>query len=317
MKKIILINILIMLILIMVLEWVSFLIAFNKNINLFENEVKINKIKYYLNHKSCYVPGKEEFEGEMRPIEYRSSQKKPIILLGDSFTHGNRLKDNETFSYKLANYTNKTVINRGICGEGLGEIYRQLTDDEILNRFPSDTEYFIYTFIPDHIERSFRFRNCELSYFYITRYKLHNNKLEFIDSNKNIFSIFNYFYIKALLENYIYLIQIHDTKKTYNLFYKYIEEIYKIIKTKFPNSKFVILYMYDIFDSREDDGKFNINDLKKVKEKNKDIIILDSLELCPQLKENKYWMFDGHPSTQAWDILVPEISKKLELNTNK
>ena len=62
MKKIILINILIMLILIMVLEWVSFLIAFNKNINLFENEVKINKIKYYLNHKSCYVPGKEEFE---------------------------------------------------------------------------------------------------------------------------------------------------------------------------------------------------------------------------------------------------------------
>src|SRR3989344_6136722 len=48
--------------------------------------------------------------------------KKKVIFLGDSYTFGWRLKDDETFPYYFGNLTNNNVINLGMGGFGIGHM---------------------------------------------------------------------------------------------------------------------------------------------------------------------------------------------------
>ena len=59
----------------------------------------------------------EKFCGKTK-IEYRETkeEKNPIVVLGCSYAYGQGLKDKETFSYLLSEYTSRPVISFAHCG---------------------------------------------------------------------------------------------------------------------------------------------------------------------------------------------------------
>ena len=316
MKKFILINLLIIFIIFIFAELTSYIILMHKykeriihfnNIVKSESKINIPSLKYVkvttLNKQNLICK-----DWCLRPVEYRNPKLKPIILFGCSFTAGFGLENNETFSYKLAQYTNRSVYNRGRSGTGLPFLYYQLSDNEIIKELPKNPEYIIFTLIPNHFPRLFRYRNFVLTGEHTLRYKIQDNKLV---EDKIKFPFLHSFFTSIVIEEYLENKNSLDTKKVTDLTLKIFDESYKIIKEKFPNTKFVILYYEGPWDKK------NIYDnlLKEISKISNDIIIIHINEKLPQLTEkDEYWLEDkAHPSSKAWDLIVPMISKELNL----
>lgn len=326
MKKFLLyaINLFLLFLILIFLEYYCYSGMYDKNEDLLLYNHKIKKacslkekIHFYVQnvfppHDYSFSNYVQKIYENLRPVEYRNKSKNPVIIFGCSFAFGHNLNQNETFSYKLANYTDRTVYNRAYGGQGIPFFYYQLNDEALMKTFPSNSEYIIYVFIRDHINRNLRLFSWEMYNLKLINYKLKNNKLKLVNNN-NIFSYLNYFYLVKYIKSIIYGFEIKNRDKKEKLFFKYIEESDKIIKEKFPQAKFVILYMYDPVDTNFDDS-FDFNYLYEVvKNINPNIILLNSTKLCPSLTSVNYWLKDGHPNAKAWDLLVPEISKKLEM----
>ncbi len=196
-------------------------------------DIKIPLIKY----SKTQLPSKELLYNDLRPIEYKNSDKQAIILFGCSYTYGFGLNENETFSRKLADYTNRTIINRGRSGTGIPFLYYQLNDTEVINQFPKNPEYIIFTLIPDHFPRLFRYRNFVMTGEHTLRYKIKDNELV-IDKpiNPTIHSLFT----SIIIEEYLEQKNATNKNKVDMLFKKLMEESYKKIKDNFPNTKFVV-----------------------------------------------------------------------------
>ena len=65
---------------------------------------------YYLNHN-------EESNGQgLRWYEIKDTDKKRILLIGDSVVYGLGIKFNETFAYRLQQISNYDIINAGVGG---------------------------------------------------------------------------------------------------------------------------------------------------------------------------------------------------------
>lgn len=73
-----------------------------------------------------------------------------------------------------------------------------------------------------------------------------------------------------------------------------------------PNIKLVILFYWD--------GADSIIQLKQALE-NKNIILIHAFDLTDEnLQTSKYKQSENnHPRAEAWNLLVPKISKKIEL----
>jgi GNAT superfamily N-acetyltransferase len=82
--------------------------------------------------------------------------KAPILTVGDSFTFGDQVDDDETWPAYLEAILGRPVLNGGVFGYSLGQSV--LRAEEILARMPAD--YLIVSVFPDDISR------CE----YSTRY---------------------------------------------------------------------------------------------------------------------------------------------------
>lgn len=76
-----------------------------------------------------------------------------ILAVGDSFTFGDEVSDNETWPAILERLTKKKVINGGVFGYGLDQTY--LRAEQLIDIYHPDT--LIVSFIHDDIER------CQLS----------------------------------------------------------------------------------------------------------------------------------------------------------
>jgi len=77
----------------------------------------------------------------------------PILVVGDSFTFGDEVSDNETWPAILESYLHREVINAGVFGYGLDQTYLRAV--KVLSTHKP--EFLIFSFIPDDVHR------CELS----------------------------------------------------------------------------------------------------------------------------------------------------------
>lgn len=316
-KKFLFIVIINLIVLFFIVELCSYIFLCNKYKDDIINYLKITTGKDikipYIPYVKVSTQDRNSLLSNFRPVEYRNPDKKPIILFGCSYIYGFGLDENQTFSKKLADYTGRTVINRGRFGTGLPFLYYQLSDNMVINELPKNPEYIIYTLIPDHFPRLFRYRTWVMSGEQALRYKIKNNNLI---EDKSVFPLLHSFFTSIVIEEYISIKNTHNREKTNKLFVKLLSESNKLIKEKFSSSvsehpKFVIIY----FECPLDLPDLYQNEINSIQNISSDIIFFNVLEEVPEIKDRKYWLEDEcHPNAQAWDRIVPILVEKLHLN---
>ena len=95
----------------------------------------------------------------------------PVLAVGDSYTFGDQVPDSDTWPAQLEQLSRRRVINAGVDGYGVDQIF--LRAQHLLNRYRFSA--VIFSFIPDDIRRSqmsvmfatakpyFDFKNGELT----------------------------------------------------------------------------------------------------------------------------------------------------------
>lgn len=246
----------------------------------------------------------EEYKLHLRPVNYKKSNKRPVLFFGCSFTEGLGLKNEQTLAYKISELSNRTTYNRGKSSTGPQFMYYQLNDKNFKKEVP-DAEYIIYTFIWAHFERLYNYRTCRFIKYLNLRYKIVNNHLVEVDT------IFPPIYSLYTVKNIQYDIEKRKTiqeEKDNKMFNLMMEECYKLAQEKYPHSKFVILEYPDWTKK-----KLPISEIKRLEKMGFVVVNAENL-VGHSLSDNKYILEDKlHPSESAWSEVAPKLVKKLEL----
>ncbi len=234
-------------------------------------------------------------------LKYKKSSpdKSPIVLLGCSFPYGYGLSNEESFHNVLSKYTKRPVYNLGNTGGSLREALYILRNKKLRTKLLGDSchvKYFIYTFIPSHIDRLYsNFR--EMAPFYYEK----NGHLKYYMNYLGNRSFLYYFLMFYYKDHFI------NNEKAFELLKLYIKELNQTIQNNYNNynepSKLVVFVYAD-----------NKNyDWKQIE--NKDIIVIKSNEILDvDITDKEYQqIWDRHPNAKAWQVIVPALSKKLNL----
>ena len=299
MLKKILINLIVIIVILAGFEYYAYRDTEKDNL-IFQQQVgKINNINY----KTKYII-MESFNPETyrKSYIYKNSRQRPIILFGCSFAEGAELEDNQTPCFKISQLTGRSCINRAKGATGTQFMYYQLKNNDILKEIP-EADYIIYIFIWDHLKRLYNYQVNPLIDMFNLRYKNKNGKLEEI---KPIFKpLYSSFFIKRLLNNKVY----NDAIKegfTFSLFNKIMKESTEIIKTKYPNSKFIMIEFPDI--EKKNLPESEIKELESL-----GITVVKAKDLIENdyIYNDKYWTeFKIHPSETAWNAILPKFTEK-------
>ena len=242
-----------------------------------------------------------------RPTEYRDKNKPPIFVFGCSYVQGTGLNDNQTVSRKLADYTNRTVYNRGKSGLGIYYFYYLLNNEKIIKDLPKNPQYIIWILIPDHVPRMYRYRSAPFMGLYNLRSKIKNGQI--VTDNISC-KFLHSFFTSIVLEEFIANRRYENKSKTDFMFIKLFKESDKLIKKNFPNTKFVVVS----FVLYNDIPKDYYRRLQLLKDEIPDIQIIDINKEIPDIADKRYIGDDKvHPNEQAWDKIVPVLAKKLNL----
>lgn len=328
--KIILINFILLFIIILCselyLEYREYINLYNSQ-NISQNRIyHINQIfnksfiKSYVDYtinfyKRLFHPNfqynSKTFRTVANPFNKNNKQSRGgIILLGCSYTYGIALDNKEAFHSVLSKYTNRTVYNLGVPGEGLRIALFLMRENFLftqknLLQNNNKIEYIIYTYIPDHKRRLY-FNLVELN---IPFYKVIKNNNE---SHLKFLNNPSFFRNTFLYRNIMRMIYEHKNKyskpEIFNLYSLYIKEINNEIKLKFnykdKPAKFIILVF-------QEEGT---EDWDSLKAENIDIIKLEDItHINFDSHEYKSWD-NAHPSKEVWEIVVPALVKELKLN---
>ena len=246
-----------------------------------------------------------DYTKHFRPVLHsKYNSKKPVVLFGCSYTEGMGLGENQTIGYKLYQASDRTIYNRGVVGTGPQFILYQLKRPEFKTEIP-DAEYFIYTFIGDHLSRPFKY---QLAYFAKNanlRYEERNGELQEVKSP--FLPFYSLFTVKKIQE-YIVDKKLQNDEEVFDTFVKIMCESKNIVQAKYPNSKFVILLYKD--SSEKVLTTAQIDKLKSL-----GFVTIDAEKLVGhELLSSKYRLDDNdHPSEKAWDEVVPKLVKELNL----
>lgn len=317
--SIIVINIIILFSLLAILEFTCLIMkvnaAFSSMLNERQTTFKINNakqlsvdylriLKIYV--QNCYLNANKEnyikIEDFRKPSIGSQYKNKNIVLAGCSFTYGDSLADEDTFSAELAKYAQKyKVYNIGICGSSPKEIlymlrnYEKYSKQNILPENTKDTKYFIYTYIYDHERRLvLDISDKKTPIFKTVKDENGNEHLEYIKPHHNIFEI-------------SFLVQ-YFRDKTYNeehsdVMELYVKEIKREVEKIFPNAEFV-MFVYEkpacihsyIKDIEKSGIKVvNINDLSDID------FFAEEYQISDRI----------HPSEKAWKTIVPLLSERI------
>ena len=301
--KIILINVLFIVLMFCIFEYISLLL-----IN--------SKIGFYENLGMRYEENKSSY---MRPVEIKNFGKKPIIIFGCSFAYGHGLERYQTLSYKLAQKTNRTVVNRALQGEGASFMYKQLSQENSLNeikdKLQKDPEYLIYVYFCGHEERNFRYLGFDRHSFNETYIMDKNNKLVLYKVPK-ILRPFHNFTTVQLVNMVLDEHKMKNMPMVNEVFYRVMVGACEQTKQNFPNSKFVVLILPCAPEAPIKDYERNIETWNKIQETvGKDYItFIDIEEIEPKIHNKEFWLVgDNHPSAKMWDLVTDILVKKLKL----
>ena len=319
--KLIFINVLLVFIVFISLEFITYKSELKKIQR--ENSPAFNFIyPYYANTKANWINTYKKVEkNEIAGIEtgFRKSQIPPaakrkgtILLFGCSFTYGAWLDEFNTFSYKLQNYTNRLVLNRGFSGWGPAGMLYQLRLPNFKNSLCfnlktnscnlGNVEFVIYTFIADHVRRNYV--KCAFfdDKFMFYKYDKKSNSLV-EKSNLDNFYYHSYILRKLYFNKVLGLAnEYNDDVKQFTLLH--FTESNKLIKELFPNAQFII-FVYE--------GDNYIKPIQKELENNGISIIYLSNLSDIDFSQDKYKVDGQHPNGKAWNIIVPLLAKKLNL----
>ena len=159
-----------------------------------------------------------------------------------------------------------------------------------------NTKFYIYIYFKGQKERLFLTNvRPDSPHYKVKKLKNGEQKLDFYIPKNNISKTFIYKYTiskltlsDAILENFNGLLLL------------YFKEIQKEIKTKYPNSQFVI-YIYDYY------SDLNNNDIKNLEKEGIKVIISNK-----NYNEKQYLDFDNqHPNGRAWEEIADYLGKEL------
>jgi len=319
-KKIILVNIIVIFAIFTVLELISKNIEEKELLKAyqwqFQNFKDVDKLK--INYKPV-----KNFDynkivmSKVKNKVYKGNKKGAIVTIGCSNTAGEGLQENQTFAYKLNKYTGRTTYNRGVSASGPQLVYRQLIDKDFKKQIP-DAEYIIYVFLSgDHILRQFLYSlMCvDTNNNIVPRYTLKNNELK--EVNPIWYKMFFFSLTRKIINIKTKYEYEKEENEGYPLFFKTMEECVKVTQTKYPNSKFVLLEVTHPRNSESTETetcftKEQIAYLKKL-----GIIYINVEELVGHdfndIKKYRIVEDGDHPNERYWDEIVPALSKKLNL----
>ena len=246
-----------------------------------------------------------------KPSIPNKTSKKPIVILGCSYSYGTTLKDEETFGAQLSKYTNRAVYNFGLQSTGTASAL-YLLKNNVIKKQVQDADYFVYVFIYDHIRRNYLCApNIVYNYFCANYYLDKNNNLKQQKLNK-INMLFHSLYTMRLIENSY---AEHKSKTNdMKLFDKILTEINKAIKKQYPNAKFIMLVYNDdpIYDEDNNliiERDTNLDNI--CKREGIEIVYTQDLNCGKDILSRKHIAFDGwHPTKEAWHKIVPEFAQK-------
>ncbi len=268
-------------------------IVIKNNFDTTNNEL----FRYMITH--YYFPsnlGIEEYRRYTPHNNFQSLQS-PILLFGCSYTYGEFLKDNETFSSVLHKYTNKPVFNFGVSGTSPTEILYALKNIELFKNIPAP-KYVIYTYIQDH-----RHRLYSPIYSHLTNYKLSKKDNEyFLKEYQNILPQNTFIYRK--LKEIYYINHISKSKKDYILMKTYIKGINKQIENIWGKETSLVILFYE-----NEDEQF----LEEIKQLGIKIVLVSSLTKENMQSQEYRIPDDEHPNKKAWEVIVPALVKELNL----
>ncbi len=292
------VNFLVFLLALLILEGIALIINLNKY------DIALNAhsnwtLKDYYSARNFY------YNESNIGINGKDSTLPPVVLFGCSYTEGFGLRENETLSARLSDYTNRTVYNNGFSGSGLSLIEMILSSEEVVKALPPNAEYIIYTFINDHIRRMYTYRSWSFAQEMFPRYVKRNDGIELKYPSPSLNWLYRTF-IHRTIEEYIAIYRACNSQTDEYFFRRIIKRIDDKIKNNFKQAKFVILY-YDV------PGYYEIIE-NSIKELNLNIILLNVYDFIPNIDDEKYWQEDGHPSAEAWEVIVPKLVEKLKMN---
>ncbi|MCD7780794.1 MAG: hypothetical protein LUH05_09010 [Candidatus Gastranaerophilales bacterium] len=237
-------------------------------------------------------------DAKYRKVENKNSDKESIVLLGCSFTEGAGLEKDETFSYKLGQYTKRPIYNRAKGGWGVQHALFQLQSEKFYDIISKSKppKYVIYTYIGDHVKRiHIANEPVILGGYPIFVYKKVKDNLVF-DNFSNLF--FHFPSLSAIKQG---IFSNFSTTKSRAKFLKlHFLQSAKALKQHYRDSKFVIL----IFDGNNEIFQIR-NDLKK-----EGIIIVTVEDLIGNKDYGR--QLDGHPNADTWDLVTPKLVEYLD-----
>ena len=92
-----------------------------------------------------------------RKVQGEHFSNKPILLFGCSIAYGYNLDENQNFSTILSKETKRPVYNAAVTGYCPAHMLKLLKENRVLFNV-KDPEYIIYTFIKDHKQRLFYYQ---------------------------------------------------------------------------------------------------------------------------------------------------------------
>ncbi len=266
--------------------------------------------KFYI-PRICEVSENDRVENT---LEYNKN-KKSIIVAGCSFTYGSGILFNENISYKLQQKTKRKVYNRGIPAWGPNANLKDIQTTSFFNNHKIiEPEYYIYTFISDHLRRIYiNYWDTDFSNEIYNFYKIRNNELIL----RNKINLLDYIQITQVMKRINRRIfDLTPDDKKFDRLKLYLYTMRSELIKRYPNIKMVILVYNTDLDTvyTHQIKPFKTERWKELEDDGFILLRFDTPEF-EFLADNKYISeFDNvHPNGKAWDIIVPIIIKKLGL----
>lgn len=230
-----------------------------------------------------------------------TSNKTKVVFLGDSFTFGSNVDEEESFSYHFGNSSNNVEsINLGVPGYGHTQMLLKLLTDVV----DMDPDYVVIGFVNTDISRNgLTFRLHSIPKFTIENNKLilKNVPLQPVSRWRNVFRTYNYFEIISHLVS-LYSKDI-ELEKVSNFIF---DEMVQISRDH--NFTLVFTYLPEYLESMANESNPHPSFTKVCK--NDDIICLDPIPRFHSFLQNQSkpdYHFEKHYSPDLHKLVSEEI----------
>lgn len=255
---------------------------------------------------------------QIRPIFGKKYNKKGFVLFGCSYAFGAKLKDSQTFAYKLSQLTKRPVYTLAVSGTSLQFSIMDVQGNKY-NDYIKNSDYAIYIPISEHLWRIVTHCGGQFTSDIVwPRYDNNNGKLVF-HKCKYPFIEGSYIYRsvqKSILVNLLVKKNNYVFNKMFDLYKMHIELLNSELKKRNPNIKLVILVYRDGGPSYFPEF-ITTKRWKEIEDMGITVISAEDLGRRADIRFNRIPKYsipnDGHPSEAAWNLITPLFVKKLNI----